>query len=170
MEEDIIKLVNSFVYKRFTDENSCKIFFKDSMLSREDLRNDLLLYVYEKLPNYNKEKGTLSTYIYVLCKTKCYLIHRKNKRKEFNISLDSYVMKNENDVTYLECIPSDDKIIDMIIQQDILDRVKDELNNETKDYYLNDISQKEIAKKLNTSQANVSRKIRKNIKSLRHLF
>lgn len=166
MHRDIIRLVNNFVYKRFTTEDSCKEYFRDSMMSREDLVSELFVAVYDKLPLYDSTRGKLSTFIYVVCKTRCGNILRRNKYNQRVYSLDNTYSEDDN-LEFYDCISTDEDIINDLIEQESLDIATSKINDVTRAYFFMGVKQKELADMSNTSQANVSRIINKDLKRIK---
>lgn len=139
----------------------------------EDLLQTMLLEVYEKLPKYESEKSRLSTFVYVIVKNKYLYDLRKSKtsKRKSNlecISLDEEIDSLDNRATTLKDIIPDSRdyiqnLEDKLIIKDCLHL----LNKEAKLYLIDELNQKEIAEKVNSSQANVSRRIKKSLNEMR---
>lgn len=139
----------------------------------EDLLQTMLLEVYIKLPKYEPEKSRLSTFVYVIVKNKyLYDIRKSNTSKQKSnfecISLDEEIKSLDNRATTLKDIIPDSRdyiqnLEDKLIIKDCLHL----LNKEAKLYLIDELNQKEIAEKVNSSQVNVSRRIKKSLNEIR---
>lgn len=142
--------------------------------SYEDMISELVLFVYRKLPLYNDKITSLSTYIYMLVYSKFCLEWRKAKTHKYmtkynTVSLDEMLGEDESLSRY-EMLGDDCECENTLVNAEIVNAIYPFLKEETKMYYLQDLKQKEIAKRTGQTQAYVSRKIKTNIKEIRNYF
>lgn len=148
------------------------------LLSDEDMIQNLKLAMFRALQRYNPNKGiALSTYVY----TTLYHEYKYSFRdKNLKINYVSNIIKDENgkkssifDFIAIETIDIDyelDKQAMFKIINEYLNSCDEESRNIFNDYYFENIKQKDLAKKYNLSQGQISRKIKYMIKCLQELL
>lgn len=134
----------------------------------EDLIQELVMYAFERDPQYDESRGGWSTYIINCMYTKLVMLHRathtiKRNKGQPDQSLDDYVY---DDLPYYDVIPSDVDIAKDIDKKEIL-AVITPLVEEPLRLHLNGWSQKQIGDKLGYSQAHICRLIRLNIEKIK---
>jgi len=149
------------------------------LLNDEDMMQNLRMAMFRAIKNFDPSKGfALSTYVYIA------LYHEyKYSFRDKNLKID-YVNNIVSDETgkasdIFDFIP-DERNIDIdekLDRQEIFRIINDYINTCEKDYkdlffdyYFNNVKQKELAKRYNLSQGQVSRKIKSIIKCLQELL
>ena len=149
------------------------------LLNDEDMMQNLRMAMFRAIKNFDPSKGfALSTYVYIA------LFHEyKYSFRDKNLKIDyaSNIVSDENgkQSDIFDFIP-DNKNIDIdeqLNKQEIftiinnyVNTLEKEYKNMFNDYYFNNIKQKELAKKYNLTQSQVSRKIKSIIKCLQELL
>lgn len=168
-EELYIKNEN-LIYKFATQYN---------LLRNEDMMQNLRMAFFKAIKKYDASKGfALSTYAYIaMFHEYKYSFRDKNRRMIF---VDNMV-KDENDKysSIFDFIP-DESAIDPeyeLFKEDAMSKIYEYLNKYDEkyrdifyEYYFNDANQKDLGKKYNLSQAQISRKIKAIIKDLQILL
>lgn len=165
-QKDAIKLV----YKYFHTHTNYVYLFD----SYDDMLSELLLCVFKSLNMYDPKRSKLSTYIYQICKNRIRLSLRNYKIKaKYNvnfISLDELVETEDNNIE-LNQIISDGKEINKELENELLSKLCVKyMDKVTYMRYILGMTQKQIATELGMTQANVSKRINKDIKNLRMLI
>lgn len=149
------------------------------LLNDEDMMQNLRMAMFRAIKNFDPSKGfALSTYVYIA------LYHEyKYSFRDKNLKID-YVNNIVSDETgkasdIFDFIP-DERNIDIdekLDREEIFRIINDYINTCEKDYkdlffdyYFNNVKQKELAKRYNLSQGQVSRKIKSIIKCLQELL
>lgn len=138
--------------------------------SYEDMEQHLLGKVWEALSKFDSRKGKISTYVLKVCKNEIAMVVRKfqmPKRKGETLSLDDRLPSG---TTIGEYIEDETDIAAEIAKQDLIARIISKLNCESYAYYIDGLTQKEIAHLVGLSQGYVARKIRRNINKIRAEF
>ena len=149
------------------------------LLNDEDMMQNLRMAMFRAIKNFDSSKGfALSTYVYIA------LFHEyKYSFRDKNLKIDyaSNTVSDENgkQSDIFDFIP-DNRNIDIdeeLDRKEIFKIINDYINNCEHDYkdlfydyYFNGIKQKELAKRYNLSQGQVSRKIKSIIKCLQELL
>ena len=136
--------------------------------SWEDAYQSLLLQIWRVMPKFDRERSKFTTFALYVCKMACYKEYRKqnaSKRKHVSISVDAEI--DEEGHTIADVIGEEVDIEDVIAKEDIVEDVILKLHPMAYDYYINELSQKELSAKYNLSQAYISRIISKNINRIR---
>lgn len=149
------------------------------LLNDEDMMQNLRMAMFRAIKNFDSSKGfALSTYVYIA------LFHEyKYSFRDKNLKIDyaSNTVSDENgkQSDIFDFIP-DTRNIDIdeeLDRKEIFKIINDYINNCEHDYkdlfydyYFNGIKQKELAKRYNLSQGQVSRKIKSIIKCLQELL
>lgn len=137
--------------------------------SFEDMEQSLLGKVWNAISKFDESKGKLSTYVMAICqnaiKRQINISKRPKRNGELNnLSLDYAFPEG---MTYAEILGTNEDLHQSLVEKLILERAMALLVPESYAYYIDGMKQVEIAKVLGSSQAMVSRKIRKNIKQIR---
>ena len=88
------------------------------------------------------------------------------------LSLDQYLKADEDDLSLMDTIPAENyqelinKYENKILLKDVIDKLPDDLKIIIEMNYFQDLSQREIAERLNCSQMQVSRKLRKALNQM----
>lgn len=150
-----------------------------NLLHNEDMMQNLKLALFRAIKRYDETKGfSLSTYAYIS------LFHEYKysfRDKHLKLHFVSNVIKDDEDKysSIFDFIP-DESNVDPdyeLYKEDIMTKINNYLiTYDIKyreifyDYYFNNTNQKDLAKKHNISQAQVSRKIKTIIKDLQNLL
>lgn len=149
------------------------------LLNDEDMMQNLRMAMFRAIKNFDDTKGfALSTYVYIaLFHEYKYSFRDKNLKIEYVNNVVSDENGKASDI--FDFIP-DNKNIDIdeqLNKQEIftiinnyVNTLEKEYKNMFNDYYFNNIKQKELAKKYNLTQSQVSRKIKSIIKCLQELL
>ena len=145
----------------------CNRKFSSLPLEKEDTISIGILGLIKAIDNYDKEKGyTLSTYALKCIDNEILQGVRKNKYLT-SVSFEDVIYA---DLSYADIISDNINIEEEYLYNEIIFNIKDIVNklNERdryiyKLYFTSLLSQKEIAKKINLSQAYISRRINKII-------
>lgn len=137
--------------------------------SFEDMEQSLLGKVWTAISKYDESKGKLSTYVMAVCQNAIRRQIRNSKLpkrngESCNLSLDYDFPEG---MSYAEILGNNEDLHQSLVEKLILERAMSLLLPESYAYYIDGLKQVEIAKVLGSSQAMVSRKIRKNIKQIR---
>ena len=137
----------------------------------DDILQELVTNVFIKMKNYDFSRGSATTYIYSIVRNDYLLIQRKNSAKKRGsgvkpLSLYKIIYDNEN-IMLMDLIPAKKDETPLTVKycdflNDIQPLIKEPLR-----LSLQGLKQKEIAEKLNVTQASVSRAIKRNIEKLR---
>lgn len=141
--------------------------FSSLSIEKEDIISIGILGLIKAIDNYDKEKGyTFSTYALKCIDNEILQGVKKNKSLA-NINLEDIIYE---DISYADIISDNINIEEEYLYNEIVFNIKDIISKlNEKDRYIYELyfksllSQKEIAKKTNISQAYVSRKINKII-------
>ena len=161
-EENAPKLVGFFIKKH---QNLIKFFG-----SYEDMQQHLLYEAWKATLHYDETISKYSTFIFTCIKNATGQIIRKTnavRRKAIVVSTDELIT---NTLSLNDMLSDDIDLFEEYQDRQCLDIIIAHLKPEAYDYYINEMKQREIAAKHNTSQAMVSRKIRKNINNIKTLF
>ena len=145
----------------------CNRKFSSLPLEKEDIISIGILGLIKAVDNYDKEKGyTFSTYALKCVDNEILQVVRKN-RCLTSVSLTDIIYE---DLSYADIISDSVNIEEEYLYNEIIFNVKDIVNKlNQRDRYIYELyftsllSQKEIAKKINLSQAYISRRINKII-------
>lgn len=136
--------------------SSIKMYF-----NKTDLYEDLIQEGYEiilrALKDYDKDKG-VHFLGYVKAMLKFHYLNNNRKNKEY-ISLNQTIRSNDDSLELIDCIADENLLQDEIVikNEEILDLIRalDKLTKRQREvitmYYIQDVSLKEISKRLNIS-------------------
>lgn len=161
-EENAPKLVGWYIKKH---QNLIRYFG-----SYEDMHQHLLCEAWKATLKYNKDIARYTTYIFVCIKNAAGIYVRKAnalRRKGVLISTDDLIT---NTLSLNDMLADDSDVFEEYQDKQCLKIILANLKPEAYDYYINELKQQEVAVKHHTSQANVSRRIRKNIEEIKTLF
>lgn len=154
--------------KYFISRHRNEVIYFDSY---DDYEQELLLAIWKALPLFNSDKGTFSTYVFTCCRNFLFIKIRQSKtskRDGVTISLDEEI---GDGITLKDSIESSDKSIeDCISEEEIMRKIINLLCYESKLYFIEQISQTEIAKKLGVTKSEISRRIGKNIRKVKRVI
>ena len=149
------------------------------LLNDEDMMQNLRMAMFRAIKNFDPSKGfALSTYVYIaLYHEYKYSFRDKNLKIEYASNIvDDENGKQFDIFDFVEDTRNIDNI-EYINKKEIFKIINDYINNCEKDYrdlfydyYFNNVKQKELAKRYNLSQGQVSRKIKSIIKCLQELL
>ena len=149
------------------------------LLNDEDMMQNLRMAMFRAIKSFDSSKGfALSTYVYIaLYHEYKYSFRDKNLKIDYANNVVSDETGKQSDI--FDFIP-DEKNIDIdekLDREEIFRIINNYINTCEKDYkdlffdyYFNNIKQKELAKRYNLSQGQVSRKIKSIIKCLQELL
>ncbi|MBR2385689.1 sigma-70 family RNA polymerase sigma factor [bacterium] len=161
-EENAQKLVR-FVIKGHLD--TVKYFG-----SYEDMEQHLLGKVWEALSKYDSARGKISTFILKVCTNEIKMIARKHNTQMRKAELVSLNDKLPSGTVIEDCIECEIDIAAEVAKQALIARIIKKLDCETYAYYIDGLTQKEIARIVGFSQSYVARKIKRNINRIRAEF
>lgn len=156
-----------------------KFATKYKLLNDEDMMQNLKMAMFRAITKFDPSRGiALSTYVYIaLFHEYKYSFRDKNLKIDYAPNIVSDENGKQSDI--FDFIP-DTRNIDIdeeLDKKEIFKIINDYINNceyEYKDlfydYYFNGVKQKELAKRYNLSQGQVSRKIKSIIKCLQELL
>lgn len=133
--------------------------------SFEDMRQELLLSVWEKLPFYDETIGKFSTYVVVICGSEVSHKISYASRGKRNGSLKRISLNTElaDGFSLMDTIAGDDDPCNTLCQKERDDKLRKLLNPLTYAFYIDGYKLKEIAKIENKTQGAVRYAIRKNL-------
>lgn len=146
--------------------------FENTNIDNDDLISIGTIGLIKGIDSYSLEKGTkITTYCAKCIENEILMYFRSNKKNNLNISLDDPIGydKEGNDITVLDVLKTENKdFIEEMFKEDNINLLKKYMNILTdrekeiieKRYGLNnsdELTQKQIAKKLNISRSYVSR-------------
>lgn len=152
------KIVNYYISKNFQAVQ----FFE----SLDDMRQMMLLKIWQSLHNYDENKGTFSTYLMCCCRSVVGVQIRKTKQRKYaeTVSMSEEIC----DGLCIEDLLCDEKDCSEDLYQEMrIKAIMPLLCKETYLYYLRGVKQIEIAEMFGVTQAQVSMKIKKNIHQIR---
>lgn len=104
---EIYRLVRDFVSKT--------TYLESLYMEKEDLIQILVAHAYKVLDQYDKSKGSFSTWIWAVCRFKCLALYKHNcslKIRNINevikLSLDTPIKQDDEKCKLIDLIPSDD--------------------------------------------------------------
>ena len=168
--EDIKKIVASYI-KRFPDY----IKYFDSV---EDMHSEIMVWCVRRFPQWNPERGALTTYLYYVCKACVTYNYHKWKRHHAKLiitSLDDPI--NDNNDTWLDLVEAD--VIDPLEAEALREKKKERnyVLNKLRPYFskelvdsLNGVSYRKIAKAEGISAERVRQKIATNKRVLKKML
>lgn len=149
------------------------------LLNDEDMMQNLRMAMFRAIKNFDPSKGfALSTYVYIaLYHEYKYSFRDKNLKIEYAPNIVNDENGKQSDIfDFIEDTRNIDTI-EYINKKEIFKIINDYINTCEKDYrdlfydyYFNNVKQKELAKRYNLSQGQVSRKIKSIIKCLQELL
>ena len=149
------------------------------LLNDEDMMQNLRMAMFRAIKNFDPSKGfALSTYVYIaLYHEYKYSFRDKNLKIEYAPNIVNDENGKQSDIfDFIEDTRNIDTI-EHINKKEIFKIINDYINTCEKDYrdlfydyYFNNVKQKELAKRYNLSQGQVSRKIKSIIKCLQELL
>lgn len=149
------------------------------LLNDEDMMQNLRMAMFRAIKNFDPSKGfALSTYVYIaLYHEYKYSFRDKNLKIEYAPNIVNDENGKQSDIfDFIEDTRNIDTI-EYINKKEIFKIINDYINTCEKDYrdlfydyYFNNVKQKELAKRYNLSQGQVSRKIKAIIKCLQELL
>lgn len=137
----------------------------------EDLVQELLLHIWEKIDMFDHNKSKFTTWVFKVCNNKYLMILREEnaqKRKANNnlISLNDLV-DSESGVELIDLIIDDDN--GLSYKHYVSSIIYNELSDLAKKYF-SGAKQSDLAKEFNISQSQVSRIVKKEIKQLKRKY
>ena len=147
-----------------------KFLHSSSYEYSEDNVQDCIYLVIKNLKTFDNTKSKFTTWVYTVCRTAMNMNERTNnaqKRKIYSkcVSLDKiYYLPNGDEVELMELIPDNinydykKELVNYIYHNCISDLLRDYLNGKT---------QMELAKEYNVCQAQISRKIKLELKKIK---
>jgi RNA polymerase sigma-70 factor, ECF subfamily len=146
---------------------SCKMEY-------DDLFQELVINLWQNVDKFDKTISKISTFIYNISKNYCLNKIKKLKRNKNDIiktiliseiDIDKLSKENicDNNFSFIDNYNRDDLTF-------ILNYIKNESSTLFKDFYFNNLTQKDLVKKYNFSQANISQKIKNEIKKYKKIF
>lgn len=168
--EDIKKIVWSYV-KRFPDYVKCF----DSL---EDMHSEIMMWCVRRFPQWNPERGALTTYLYYVCKACTTYNYQKWKRHHNKLiitSLDDQL--NGSDNTYLDLLEAE--VVDPLEAETLREKKKEQnyILNKLRPYFskeltysLNGMSYRKIAKLEGISAERVRQKVATNKRLLKKML
>lgn len=160
--ENAPKLVNCFVGNH---KDSAKYF--DTL---EDMKQSLLLKIWQKLPKYDKSKGRFSTYVYIICYSEMLSQIRTMKTHKRRLSLESSSLDKEveENITLIDILGIDANYHEKYCSYEQYIKVIELLNKEAYLHFVKGCNYKEISKIVGVSTARVGHLIRTNIVDIRN--
>lgn len=159
--KDITRLVGKFVQ---TNAYLAPLFG-----SLEDMHSEFTTAVLERYGKYDEKRGCISTFVYIVCNNYLRMQLRKSKRGK-NVaeitSLNDYIGCEDDNLTLLDTIAAD-SIEDQLEAQIIVSQLLPYINLETRLYYLQGYTEREIGRIVGVSQTQVCRRIKDCINKLR---
>ena len=168
--EDIKKIVASYI-RRFPDY----IKYFDSV---EDMHSEIMVWCVKRFPQWNPERGTLTTYLYYVCKACVTYNYHKWKRhhdKMIISSLDDPI--SDNNDTWLDLLEAE--IVDPLETEYLREKKKEQnyVLNKLRPYFskeltlsLNGMPYRKIAKLEGISAERVRQKIATNKRLLKKML
>ena len=149
------------------------------LLNDEDMMQNLRMAMFRAIKNFDPSKGfALSTYVYIaLFHEYKYSFRDKNLKIDYAPNIVTDENGKQSDI--FDFIPDNRNtdIDEELDKKEIFKIINDYMNNCERDYkdlfydyYFSGIKQKELAKRYNLSQGQVSRKIKSIIKCLQELL
>lgn len=138
----------------------------------EDLVQELLLHIWEKIDMFDYNKSKFTTWMFKVCNNKYLMILReegaqKRKANKNIISLNT-IMDEEHNIELMDLI-IDNNDGELSYQHYISSIIYDELSELSKKYF-SGARQSDLAKEFNISQPQVSRIVKKEIKQLKRKY
>lgn len=157
---EIVKMIRYFVAR---NKNMLKFFD-----SYDDMIEDLVLQVFKRIKNYDCERGKLSTFVAIVCKTACLMQirHQRSQSRNFETINFTTLENGQSVVEFVENKRAEQECW----QVGRLDKFMSYLAEETKMHYIDDLSLKEIGRRLGTSSQAVAQRIQRNKTKLREKF
>lgn len=131
----------------------------------EDILQELVIFLYQKLEDYDETRGEITTYAYAIVKNK-YLQLKYNQKKRINYSsLDKII--SEQGVSILDIIKDDSDLEENCYKERVLNLIKPMVKPALQ-LWLEGYTQQQIADKLGVKfQTIVSKQIKENILEIR---
>lgn len=124
--------------------------------------NDVLMAVWDKIEKYDSAKGTLRNWIGCIAKYNAINYKKKHIRDIQNCEMD------ENIATYIDTNLELKELEEEV--EELLSNLGERDKNIFKQYYIDDISLDDIAKKENTNVNNLYNRISRGRKKLKNLY
>lgn len=133
--------------------------------SFEDMKQELLLNLWEKLPLYDETKGKFSTFVIMVCKSRVthkrsFVTTQKRKGTIKTLSLD-YSMGER--LTLMDIIGSNEDPCEALCRKEERENLTKRLDPETYAYYIDGFSIKEIAGYQGITESATRDRIERNI-------
>lgn len=137
----------------------------------EDLVQDLITIIVDKIDQFDSEKAEFSTWVYAVCNNKRLMLLRKENAIKRKSNVNTISLNNIVDDQGTESVDLliDDNDTSSYYKKVIVDLVYSQLSDMTKKYF-DGVNQVDIAKECGMSQANVSRKVKKEINEFKKKF
>ncbi len=160
-DEEFIKELYSIV-RQYCWDNRCY---------SEDLVQDLITHIFEKIDKYDPKKSKFSTWVYKVCHNERLMQLRKNDATKRKSNVNTLSLNNIIDDQDTESIDLliDDSDTSSYYKKVIIDLVYPQLSDMSKKYF-DGVNQVDLAREYNMSQANVSRKVKKEINEIKKNF
>lgn len=137
----------------------------------EDLVQDLITTIVDKINQFDNEKAEFSTWLYTICNNKRLMLLRKENATKRKSNINTLSLNNIVDD---QCTESVDLLVDdsdtsSYYKKFIVDIVYSQLSDMAKKYF-GGVNQVDIATEYGMSQATISRKVKKEINEFKKKF
>lgn len=159
--ENAPKLINYFISK---NKDSAKFF--DTL---EDMRQALLLKVWQKLPKYNKSKGKFSTYVYIICssETSQQIRQMQTNKRRLCLEVSSLDQEVQENISLIDILGIDENYHEKYCSYEQYMKVLGMLNEDARLYFTRGYNYREIAELKGVTIAAVGRSVRRNLAKIR---
>lgn len=131
----------------------------------EDMRQELLLSVWEQLPLYDATISKFSTYVAVVCSSE--VSHKRSfanrEKRKGSFKQSSLNQELAEDFTLMDIIGRDEDPCDALCRKEAMDNIKKQLNPLAYAYYIDGYEVKEIAKYQGKTEGAIRQSIRNNL-------
>lgn len=137
--------------------------------SFEDMKQELLLCLWEKLPLYDETRGKFSTFVILVCNSRVdhkrsFATTQKRKGSIKTLSLDYNIGEK---LTLMDVIESNENPCETLCRKEERERLLKKLEPETYAYYIDGFSIKEIASSQGISEYGARGRIERNISRIK---
>lgn len=131
----------------------------------EDMRQELLLSVWEQLPLYDVTISKFSTYVVVVCKSVVShkISYANREKRKGSSNLLSLNQELAEDFTLMDIIGRDEDPCDALCRKEKIDNVKKMLSPSAYAYYIDGYEIKEIATYQNKTEGAIRSSIRRDL-------
>lgn len=158
-DEEAIKIVNYTIKKKYK--------YLKYFESYEDMKQTLLLKLWQALPRFDISKSKFITFGIFVCQTEIKNQIRKSctqKRNGTNVSIEEEIAEG---LTIGDTLSDNSDLWEDTYNKEILDKIVKNLNKETYLYIVEGKKKTEIASMFNLSKQCVSVKIKNNLKRIK---